>query len=133
MYKFFVRTEKKDDCGDYIWRRTCPRNPAGLHAGIYDADGYGVVSIDRLGRRDGGGKVDFLHDQIEGNDEPDLHATTDEQWQSMLDCLAAAPQMLAACKAAMAALDSGKAADAAHARKLLRVAVAEAEPPTQEN
>lgn len=43
--------------------------------------------------------------------------------------VAAAPEMLAACKAMVLAFDQGDAGDELHACKLLRAAIAKAEPP----
>jgi hypothetical protein len=107
-------------------RDTAKRSGGNLIAGIYNADGYGVASIDRLGRRIDG-EVGFVHAGVEGNDEPDLHATTDDEWLEILDVIAAAPQMLAACKQMARAYGCGNAADEIDGLRALREAIAQAE------
>jgi hypothetical protein len=66
----------------------------GGYAGIYNAEGYGIANIDRLARIDGGGDLGFVHDHVSCNDDPKAHATTDEQWKSLIRLLNAAPKML---------------------------------------
>jgi hypothetical protein len=131
MYQFTARPEVKDDCE---CRNRCKRNPSGLYAGIYNKDGYGVADIDRLGRVSRG-EVTYLHEQIECNDEPDLHATTDEEWQSIPDCIAAAPEMLSLLKTIRDDLGCGEALSAAEAdamRNSIDAVLAKAEPPRME-
>lgn len=68
--------------------------PDGMFAGIYGYNGIGVVSLERLGRRDNRGVV-MVHDQVSDNETPEAHATTDEEWHSITRCIDAAPEMLA--------------------------------------
>lgn len=93
-----LKTESKDienGCRNAIKDR-----PDSLFAGIYNASGYGVANIDRLGRLES----DYLHDHITDNDEPHLHATTDEEWQSIVRCIRASPDLLAALSFALPVL-----------------------------
>lgn len=130
MYKFSVRAEKLDDCE---CRNAKKREPSDLYAGIYNRDGYGVASIDRLGRRVGG-EVPYHHPQIEDNDEPDLHATTDAEWHSIMSCISAAPAMLAVLRSILADLDCGEGLSVAEAdfmRQRILAVLAKAEPPSK--
>ena len=89
-----LKTESKDS--ETGCRNAIKDRPDSLYAGIYKDDGSGIVCIDRLGRRDGSDV--WLHDQIADNDEPEFHATTDEEWQSIVRCIRAAPDLLAALR-----------------------------------
>lgn len=103
--------------------------PSDLYYGIYNDAGYGIATIDRLGRIDAGGDLAFSHEQVECNDEPHEHATTDEQWQSIINTLAAAPEMLAALKNMVLAFDHGDADSEMDALRRVKEAIAKAEPP----
>ena len=96
-----LKTEKKDI--DNGCRNAIKDRPDSLFAGIYNADGYGVANIDRLGRLDS----DYLHEHIADNDEPHLHATTDEEWQSIMRCIRASPDLLAALRLGLDWSDDG--------------------------
>jgi hypothetical protein len=104
----------------------------GGYAGIYNDEGYGIANIDRLARIDGDGDLGFVHDHIECNDEPRAHATTDEQWKSMIRLLDAAPALLAMLKDILSDLDCGEGLSLAEAdamRSRIIEAIAKAEPP----
>lgn len=110
-----IKRERRDD-------ETGCRNAdraGGLFAGVYNGDGYGIADIDRLGRVDSAGQVTYLHEQIAGNDEPAEHATTDEQWDTMLATLAAAPAMLAELRSIRSDLGCGEGLSDAEADVLL--------------
>ena len=124
-----LKTESKDI--NYGCRNAIKDRPDSLYASVYNADGYGVANLDRLGRIGGDGKR-YLHDQIAGNCEPNLHATTDEEWQSITRCIRAAPEMLQTLRMVMQKLDLGEgisAADGGDFRKLVERVINKAEPP----
>jgi hypothetical protein len=56
------------------------------------------------------------------------YRTTDEQWQSIVDGIAAAPEMLAACKEMVRAFERGDSGDELVALRLIKDAIAKAEP-----
>jgi hypothetical protein len=87
----------------------------GGYAAIYNAEGYGIANIDRLARIDGEGDLGFVHDQIECNDDPRAHATTDAEWRSLIRLLNAAPEMLAVLKSIRDDLGCGEGVSAAEA------------------
>jgi hypothetical protein len=124
-----LKTETKDinnGCRNAIKDR-----PDSLYACVYNADGYGVANLDRLGRIGGDGKV-YLHDHIAGNDEPNLHATTDEDWQSITRCIRASPEMLQTLRTVQQKLDIGEGISAAEAgdfSKLIKRVIDKADPP----
>ncbi len=62
---------------------------------LVNDEGYDVVRVQRIAARRKDGSVDCL---IDLDDIPVKHATTDEQWQAMVDLIAAAPEMLAMLK-----------------------------------
>jgi hypothetical protein len=87
----------------------------GGYAGVYNDAGYGIANIDRLARIVGDGDLGFIHDHIQDNDEPRAHATTDEQWRSLIRLLNAAPEMLAVLRSIRDDLDCGEGVSAAEA------------------
>lgn len=90
-----IRHERMTEDGRRIASRSAEN---GGFAGIYNDAGYGIANIDRLARIDGDGDLGFVHDHIADNDEPRAHATTDEEWRSLVRLLGAAPEMLAVLK-----------------------------------
>lgn len=81
-------------------RNAKKKAPSDLYFGIYNDAGYGIANIDRLGRIDADGDLVFVAPHVEFNDEPHEHATNDEQWESIINTLAAAPEMLEVLKRA---------------------------------
>lgn len=105
----------------------------GGYAAVYNAEGYGIAIIDRLARIDGDGDLGFVHDQIADNDEPRAHATTDDEWRSLIRLLDAAPEMLTVLKSIRDDLGCGEGLSAAEAdvmRGSILAVLAKAEPPT---
>lgn len=90
----------------------------GGYAGIYNDEGYGIANIDRLARIDGDGDLGFVHDHVECNDEPRAHATTDEQWKSLIRLLNAAPEMLSVLRSILSDLDCGEGLSLAEADEM---------------
>jgi hypothetical protein len=101
----------------------------GGYAAVYNAAGYGIANIDRLARIDSDGDLAFVHEQIADNDDKWSHATTDEQWRSLIHLLDAAPSLLLACKQMADAFDHGDADSEAAALRSIKAAIAKAEPP----
>ena len=108
-----VKTERMD-AGTGCRNATAERGDARF-AGIYNGDGYGIANIDRLGRVDAAGRVDFVHDHVACNDEPMAHATTDAQWGQVIAVLSAAPEMVSLLKAIYDDLGCGEGLSAAEA------------------
>ena len=124
-----VRHERMTEDG----RREADRSAAnGGYAGIYNDKGYGIANIDRLARIDGDGDLGFVHDHIEDNESPRAHATTDEQWKSLISLIDAAPAMLSVLRNILADLGCGEGLSAAEAdvmRGSILAVIAKAEPP----
>ena len=124
-----VRHERMTEDG----RRQADRSAAnGGYAGIYNDKGYGIANIDRLARIDGEGDLGFVHDHIEDNEHPRAHATTDEQWRSLISLIDAAPEMLSVLRNILADLGCGEGLSAAEAdvmRGSILAVIAAAEPP----
>lgn len=110
-------------------RNAKKKAPSDLYFGIYNDAGYGIANIDRLGRIDADGDLVFVAPHVEFNDEPHEHATNDEQWESIINTLAAAPEMLAALKNMVLAFDHGDADSEMDALRQVKEAIAKAEPP----
>lgn len=120
-----IRHERMTEDGRRIASRSAEN---GGFAGIYNDAGYGIANIDRLARIDGDGDLGFVHDHIQDNDEPRAHATTDEEWRSLVRLLGAAPEMLAALKNMVLAFDHGDADSEMDALRQVKEAIAKAEP-----
>jgi hypothetical protein len=71
----------------------------GRAAFLTNSHGDDVVVVKRLAQRDADGMVVDMSDTLP-LDNPRSHATTDEQWQGIVDLIAAAPEMLAVLKRA---------------------------------
>ena len=124
-----IRHERMESDGR---RNASPSAANGGYAGIYNAEGYGIANIDRLARIDGDGDLGFVHDHIADNDEPRAHATTNEQWKSLIRLLNAAPEMLSVLRNILADLDCGEGLSVAEAdvmRGSILAVLAKAEPP----
>jgi len=125
-----IRHERMTEDGRRIASRSAEN---GGFAGIYNDAGYGIANIDRLARIDGDGDLGFVHDHIQDNDEPRAHATTDEEWRSLVRILGAAPEMLAVLKSLRDDLGCGEGLSAAEAdvvRGSILAVLSKAEPPT---
>lgn len=66
-------------------------------AWLENGEGRNVVCIERLAGRTADGSLTFAGPSVHRYDALD-HATTDEQWQSIVDCISAAPEMVATLK-----------------------------------
>jgi len=123
-----IRHERMTEDGRRIASRSAEH---GGYAGVYNDAGYGIANIDRLARIDGVGDLGFVHNHIQDNEEPRAHATTDEQWRSLVRLLNAAPEMLAVLKSIRDDLGCGEGVSAAEAdvmRNSILAVLAKAEP-----
>jgi hypothetical protein len=68
-------------------------------AWIENGKGHNVVCIERLAGKNADGGLKFAGPSVHRHDALE-HATTDEQWQGIVDLIAAAPEMLAVLKRA---------------------------------
>lgn len=108
-----IKAETKDQ--EMGFRQATAGRPSDLFAGIYNDEGYGIAVIDRLGRIDANGEHCYCHDHVADNDEPRAHATTDVEWQSVVACLSAAPEMLSLLRTLASDLWPGEGISAAEA------------------
>jgi len=108
-----VKTERMD-AGTGCRNATAERRNT-MFAGIYNGDGYGIANIDRLGRIDAAGGLDFVHDHVACNDEPMAHATTDAQWRQVIAVMSAAPEMVSLLRTIYDDLGCGEGLSAAEA------------------
>jgi hypothetical protein len=65
---------------------------------IENDEGHSVARVERLGRFVGDGTLNWVHETLENDDHQRLHATTDTHWQSIIDQIAAVPEMVAALR-----------------------------------
>ena len=75
-------------------------------AWLENDEGRNVVCIERLAGKTADGRLTFVGPAVHGDDAPDV-ATTDEQWQSIVDVIAAAPEMVAVLKQVRSWVEAG--------------------------
>lgn len=100
----------------------------GDEAYLESIDGFMLANLYRTASREGT-KVTRLVEADCSQFDASPNATTDEQWQSIVDCIAAAPEMLAACKEMVRAFEKGDNVDELVALRSIKDAIAKAEPP----
>jgi hypothetical protein len=98
-----------------------------LYALIENDRGYSVASLERRARMVEGDGVNWINPDLHAIDARD-HATTDEQWQGIINLVAAAPEMLAVLKRA-ADESWGDMATVERWLADVRAVLAKAEPP----